>query len=87
MVCKVWKRTGFILLGTVLLVAVGYVAVTHLNMNPNLERGVAVDSLDGVYVYYNGGVSQSSGRNTIDGYNVGIRYQCVEFVKRYYYLH
>jgi len=61
--------------------------VTHTNLNPTLKRGLPIDSFNGVYVYYNGGTSQSSGRNVIDGYNVGIRYQCVEFVKRYYYLH
>ncbi|MDC1403122.1 CHAP domain-containing protein [Crocinitomicaceae bacterium] len=27
------------------------------------------------------------GRTTIDGYNIGLKYQCVEFVKRYYYEH
>ncbi|MFA0963395.1 hypothetical protein AB9P05_16445 [Roseivirga sp. BDSF3-8] len=29
-----------------------------------------------------------SGRNlTPDGYNLGLKYQCGEFMKRYYYLH
>jgi len=50
--------------------------------------GDAVDSLNGVKVYYNGPISNVSGRNTAaDGYNLGLRYQCVEFVKRYYYQH
>ncbi len=31
-------------------------------------------------------VGHSDGRNTgPDGYNIGMKYQCVEFVKRYYY--
>jgi surface antigen len=48
--------------------------------------GDKVDSLNGVYVFYNGTVSNVSGRNTTsDGYNLGLKYQCVEFVKRYYY--
>ncbi len=35
---------------------------------------------------YNGGVGNVSGRRlTDDGYNLGLKYQCVEFVKRYYY--
>lgn len=39
-------------------------------------------------VYYNGRVANVSGRNTTkDGYNLGLKYQCVEFVKRYYYEH
>lgn len=50
--------------------------------------GDPVDSLNGVRVYYNGPVSNVSGRNTTaDGYNLGLKYQCVEFVKRYYYQH
>jgi surface antigen len=57
-----------------------------VNLNPQLEAGQKVDSLNGVFVYYNGGVSHVSGRNTsLDGYNIGLKWQCVEFVKRYYY--
>lgn len=49
--------------------------------------GDAIDSLHGVKVYYNGSnFSKSYGRNlAADGYNLGLKYQCVEFVKRYYY--
>ena len=48
--------------------------------------GQPIDSLNGVIVYYNGSVSNVSGRNmTSDNYNLGQKYQCVEFVKRYYY--
>lgn len=50
--------------------------------------GDKVDSLNGVYVYYNNSVGNVSGRNTTaDGYNLGLKYQCVEFVERYYYEH
>ncbi len=50
--------------------------------------GKAIDSYKGVSVYYNGRVSNVNGRNvTSDGYNLGLRYQCVEFVKRFYYEH
>lgn len=50
--------------------------------------GKPVDSLHGVNVYFNGPVSNVSGRNRAgNGYNLGLKYQCVEFVKRYYYLH
>lgn len=52
------------------------------------KTGQAIDSLNGVYVYYNGSVGNVSGRNlTADNYNLGQKYQCVEFVKRYYYKH
>lgn len=52
------------------------------------QVGDRVDSLNGVYVYYNGSVDHVNGRNLApDGYNLGLKYQCVEFVKRYYYEH
>lgn len=48
--------------------------------------GVKVDSYNGVTIYDNGSVRNVSGRNvTADGYNLGLKYQCVEFVKRFYY--
>ncbi len=51
-----------------------------------LEPGTPVDTLNGVIVYYNGAVSHVDGRNvSSDGYNLGLKWQCVEFVKRYYY--
>lgn len=60
----------------------------NIDLNPNHAIGDIVDSLDGVLVYYNGGVNHVSGRNlAADGYNIGLKYQCVEFVKRYYYQH
>ena len=66
----------------------GYKVVTKINLNPNHEVGEILDSLNGVSVYYNGGVNQVLARNlTKDGYNLGLKYQCVEFVKRYYYEH
>lgn len=48
--------------------------------------GDVIDELNGIKVYYNGEINNISGRNlTEDGYNLGLLYQCVEFVKRYYY--
>lgn len=48
--------------------------------------GQAIDSYRGVDVIYNGRVSHVAGRNTTrDGYNLGLKYQCVEFAKRFYY--
>lgn len=71
-------------LALVLLVMLGFRLSTRVNWNFGKSIGTPLDSLDGVAVYYNGGVNQSHGRNTVNGYNVGIKYQCVEFVKRYY---
>jgi len=63
-----------------------YKVTKKINLNFNYEVGQHLDSLNNVVVYYNGGVDNSSGRNTSpDNYNIGIKYQCVEFVKRYYY--
>jgi len=48
--------------------------------------GIKVDTYNGVDIYDNGSVRNVSGRNlTPDGYNLGLKYQCVEFVKRFYY--
>lgn len=48
--------------------------------------GKVIDTFNGVDIYYNGRVANIQGRNvTSDGYNLGLKYQCVEFVKRYYY--
>lgn len=59
-----------------------------INFNSAYEVGQPIDSLNGVIVYYNGGVAHTKDRNlSKDGYNIGIRWQCVEFIKRYYYEH
>lgn len=50
------------------------------------KAGIKIDNYNGVDVFYNGSVGNVSGRNTTsDGYNLGLKYQCVEFVKRFYY--
>lgn len=74
----------FILISTGTLVLFFY----RKNEQPSrtYEIGERLDSLNHVVVYYNGGMGNVSGRNTApDGYNIGLKYQCVEFVKRYYY--
>jgi len=56
------------------------------NVKSNSNVGKVVDNFNGVNIYYNGRVKNVQGRNvTSDGYNLGLKYQCVEFVKRYYY--
>ena len=73
---------------TIALIWLAYNYSKKINFNRNHDVGDIIDSIDGVYVYYNGGVSNISGRNlSQDGYNLGMKYQCVEFVKRYYYQH
>ena len=55
-------------------------------IKPSGNEGKIIDTFNGVDIYYNGRVANIQGRNvTSDGYNLGLKYQCVEFVKRYYY--
>ncbi len=76
---------------TICLSAFGYFLYSYFknkNPNPNYRYGQILDSLYGIPVYYNGNIGHVEGRNkTEDGYNIGLKYQCVEFVKRYYYQH
>lgn len=58
----------------------------NFNLNWKYKEGQEIDNFNNVAVYYNGGVSKTFGRNmTEDGYNLGYKYQCVEFIKRYYF--
>lgn len=78
---KVWVVLAMLAL------AVGVYGVATRG-NPNFRRRPAdlIDQFDGVAIFYNGGIHATHGRNLApDGYNLGIRYQCVEFVKRYYF--
>lgn len=84
---RYWKIFLALLISALLLYTSHY-ALTHLNLNRQHHVGEVIDSLNGVAVYYNGGFAHVEGRNlTKDGYNLGLKYQCVEFVKRYYYEH
>ena len=82
------KHWIFIIIGLHIIVFAGVWSIQRINVKPTLEIGQEIDQLNGVHVYYNGGVGTVTGRNTTsDGYNLGLKYQCVEFVKRYYYEH
>ncbi len=79
----------FLLLGFALLLGGSlFFFRTDIKKKLSFSVGQKMDSLNGVYVYYNGLMNNVSGRNRAkDGYNLGLKYQCVEFVKRYYYKH
>ncbi len=80
------KKRFLIITGLLVLVIIVFYVSQKINLNPNYKVGQKIDDLNGVSVYYNGGVGNVEGRElTIDGYNIGLKYQCVEFVKRYYY--
>lgn len=68
------------------LLFVTYYLGTRTSFALDVSPGDRIDEFNGVAVYYNGGINQTHGRNlSADGYNIGLRYQCVEFVKRYYF--
>lgn len=85
------RRIKVIVITLGILLVAGYVVFRYINKsdfnpNPKYTLGQPLDSFNGVIVYYNGMVGHCDGRNTApDGYNIGMRHQCVEFVKRYYY--
>ncbi len=57
---------------------------THHHNGPYV--GEVIDRFNNIEVYYNGDSKNVFGRNTTyDNYNLGLNYQCVEYVKRYYY--
>lgn len=71
---------------TITIVLVCLWMFKKFNFNSKYEVGQQIDSFNNVPVYYNGGVNNVTERNlSKDGYNIGLKYQCVEFVKRYYY--
>jgi hypothetical protein len=77
--------TAWVVLPASLAVA-AYAVASHFNPNAHHFVGEQIDDLNGVAIYFNGGVNTPDGRNlSQDGYNIGLRYQCVEFVKRYYF--
>jgi hypothetical protein len=55
-------------------------------IHPQPQVGDVIDRWQGVPVYYNGEIDHTSERHlSADGYNLGLKYQCVEFVKRFYF--
>ncbi len=76
----------------VLCLAIALFILQALNLvfpdNLKFKVGTPIDSLNHVVVYYNGETSNVTAKNiSKDGYNIGLQWQCVEFVKRYYYEH
>lgn len=73
------KRYFLFLSGLLVLLTVFY-------QKKNYTIGESIDQLEGVEVYFNGSISHVENRNVApDGYNLGLRWQCVEFVKRFYF--
>ncbi|NOS93771.1 MAG: CHAP domain-containing protein [Cyclobacteriaceae bacterium] len=82
------KRTAYLIGITLIGLVACFWTFSKVSNHTGFSVGQRIDSLNGVYIYYNGSVDNVTGRNTTsDGYNLGLKYQCVEFVKRYYYEH
>lgn len=71
-------------------VAFGLTVVALLAARPaiaGVAYGTQVGSYAGIPAYSNGTVAYNSGTNNyIDGNYIGLKWQCVEYVRRYYYL-
>lgn len=80
------EKFSIVIILCVITIIVFSFSFTTFHTRNDLPIGYKMDSLHGIVVYYNGPVTHVLGRNTTeDGYNLGLQYQCVEFVKRYYY--
>ena len=80
------KFGTYIIIGLLILSVAGFWVFKNFNFNSDFKKKKKIDELNGVSVYYNGSIGNVTERNvTSDGYNLGLKYQCVEFVKRYYY--
>ena len=77
------KKRNFI----ISILALIAVSVSSFTLKTSEDIGVKLDEFQGVAVYANGvDYLQSHGRNySKDGYYYGKKWQCVEFIKRYYY--
>jgi surface antigen len=81
-------KRAFVIIGVCIVIGIAFIGIHSFYCKNDFTIGQKIDSLQGVYVYYNGNVKNISGRSlSKDGYNLGLQYQCVEFVKRYYYEH
>ena len=80
------KYKWLLILPILLIIGLGgFWYFKYSNFHPVYEVGQEIDSFNGVPVYYNGGFSNVSGRNlSSDGYNYGLKWQCVEYCKRFY---
>lgn len=82
---KITKRIIFLITIIGIGIAIYFIG-RNVYFGAKYPIGEPIDTLNNVIVYYNGSTRNVLERNTTkDGYNLGLKYQCVEFVKRYYY--
>lgn len=81
---RITKYSSLFLVLATLIFGVYYFG-TRTSLSSEFSPGQEIDALNGIPIYFNGGVNETHGRNfDPNGYNTGLRFQCVEFVKRYY---
>lgn len=75
----------------VIILLVSFMMITCKNQSNGFKSykdangNEIIDKFNKVAVYYNNGGNKR--HKSKDGYNYGLKWQCVEFVKRYYYDH
>ncbi len=63
----------------ILIIIIG---IVFFKVKIDKEVGKELDSFNNVKIYFNGFPTKSFGRNlSEDGYNIGMKYQCVEFIR------
>ncbi|MBT0812891.1 CHAP domain-containing protein [Litoribacter ruber] len=83
------KRKNTLILLAILSVFGSIGVYRYLNLDIrslSYTQGIEVDSLNGIPVYHHEWGKPSDKRRIVNGYNTGLEFQCVEFVKRYYFL-
>jgi len=81
------RKRRILIISSIITLFILYVGLSFksINSNPFYSVGQPIDSFNNVTVYYNGGVNNVEKRRVVNGYNLGLEFQCVEFVKRYYF--
>ncbi|MDX2001891.1 MAG: CHAP domain-containing protein [Chitinophagales bacterium] len=89
MLKKIIESLLAIVVVSVIVLILMYSSFQKTISSVNSEIGSPIDSFNNVKVYYNGlNYAESYGSHYHnDGYYYGKKWQCVEFVKRYYYDH
>lgn len=87
---KIYKKVFYTFLVTTLIIFTSITVKSLYNKHLDEKNGIGkvIDSYKEVQVYYNGSdYSKNHGKNySEDGYYYGYKWQCVEFIKRFYYL-
>ena len=79
------KRITFFTLLVLILTAVSCTDNVSRKTYEKDQKDVILDRYNGIPVYQNANITGKRRHLAGDGYNYGLKWQCVEFVKRYYH--